>query len=314
MKRQHTRQASQYDKILKENLEATIPALIEKVLNIHPVLSEELPDDLQHTKERKPDALKRITDQSGQLFVLHLEFQLANEPKMIHRMHTYCAMLLEQYEIPVRQYVFYLGPTPARMPTSLTTNDLSFRYNLISFQELDYRLFLTSETPEVILLTILANYQPQESPMVMKQLLTKLDETADGPLVFQKYIAQLRVLVQLRNLQPLLDAAMDNLTKYVNEQNDPFYVKGRNLGFLLGTEKGIQEGLQKGIQEGLQKGIQEGLQKGIRAGEEKGESKAQFQLIKNLLAETDFSDDKIAHLVGVTLTFVQDVRRVSASN
>ncbi|MVM30218.1 hypothetical protein GO755_09245 [Spirosoma sp. HMF4905] len=277
---------------------------MEKVLGIYPILSEELPDDLQHTKERKPDALKRITDRSGQTFILHLEFQLANEPKMVHRMHNYCAMLLELYEVPIRQYVFYLGPMVARMPTNLNIGDLSFQYNLISFRDLDYHLFLTSNTPEEILLTVLANFQPQESPAVLNQVLQKLDETAEGPLVFQRYIAQLRVLVQLRNFQPLLEAAMDNLTKYVNEQNDPFYVKGRNLGFLLGTEKGIQEGMQKGIQEGIQKGIREGIQKGIQ----EGEAKSQFQLIKNLLTETTFSDEKIAHLAGVALDVVQATR------
>ncbi|GAB4018182.1 RpnC/YadD family protein [Spirosoma koreense] len=287
MKRRSYKQASQYDKILKENLEASIPGLIEKVLHIQVALAEELPDDLQHTKERKPDALKRITDQSGHTFVLHLEFQLANDLKMVHRMHVYCAMLLEQYELPVRQYVFYLGPAPVRMTTSLQLGDLSFRYNLISFQELDHQLFLRSETPEEILLSVLADFQPQESPVVLKQLLDRLDETAPGPLVFQKYIAQLRVLVQLRNIQPLFEIAMDNLTKYVNEQNDPFYVKGRNLGFLLGTEKGIQEGLQK------------------------GESKAQLQVIKNLLAETDFSSEKIAHLTGATAALVEQVRQES---
>lgn len=224
-------------------------------------------------------------------------------------MHTYCAMLLERYELPVKQYVFYLGPTAARMSTSLTTDDLSFRYNLISFQEIDYRLFLLSERPEEILLTVLANFHPQESPKVLKQLLDRLDETAEGPLVFQKYIAQLRVLVQLRNFQPLLEATMDNLTKYVNEQNDPFYVKGRNLGYLLGTEKGMQEGIQEGRQKGIQEGRQRGIQEGRQRGIQEGETKAQFQLIKNLLTETDFPDEKIAHLTGATVAFVKKVRQ-----
>ncbi|WP_338869573.1 hypothetical protein WBJ53_20475 [Spirosoma sp. SC4-14] len=53
---------SQYEKIIKKNLEAAIPALIEHLPGIHP---QEIPDDLQHTKERKPDALKRIRDKSG---------------------------------------------------------------------------------------------------------------------------------------------------------------------------------------------------------------------------------------------------------
>lgn len=132
----------------------------------------------------------------------------------------------------------------------------------------------------------MANFQPQESAGVLQQLLDRLDETARGPLVFQKYIAQLRVLVQLRTSKPLLEAAMDNLINYVNEQNGPFYVKGRNLGYLLGTEKGIQE----------------------------GETKAQFQLIKNLLVETDFTDAKIAHLTGATVSIVKNVRRQLADD
>jgi hypothetical protein len=55
-------QANQYDKIFKENIEAVIPSLMQNILGINAVLSEELPDDIQHTKERKPDVLKKITD------------------------------------------------------------------------------------------------------------------------------------------------------------------------------------------------------------------------------------------------------------
>jgi hypothetical protein len=72
------KQASQYDKIFRENLEAVIPGLIRTVLGIKAVETEELPDDLQHTKERKPDVLKKITDDQGNVFVLHLEFPDSN--------------------------------------------------------------------------------------------------------------------------------------------------------------------------------------------------------------------------------------------
>lgn len=70
-----SKQSSQYDKILKENLEAIIPGLMEHVLGIKVASSEELPDDIQHTKERKPDVLKKITDSEGNTYVLQIEFQ-----------------------------------------------------------------------------------------------------------------------------------------------------------------------------------------------------------------------------------------------
>jgi hypothetical protein len=52
------RQSAQYDKIFKENIEAVISSIMQNVLEITAVSMEELPDDIQHTKERKPDTVK----------------------------------------------------------------------------------------------------------------------------------------------------------------------------------------------------------------------------------------------------------------
>jgi hypothetical protein len=64
------RQSSQYDKIFKENIEAVISSIMQNILEITAVSMEELPDDIQHTKERKPDVLKKVTDSKGDTFVL----------------------------------------------------------------------------------------------------------------------------------------------------------------------------------------------------------------------------------------------------
>jgi len=87
------RQIHQYDKILRENLEAALPGLVKRLLDIHAVYSEELPDDVQHTKERKPDVLKKVTDKNGQTFVLHIEWQVTDEKEMVFRMAEYFYML-----------------------------------------------------------------------------------------------------------------------------------------------------------------------------------------------------------------------------
>ena len=63
--KQKNTQVNQYDKILRENMEAALPGLIKNLLNIHVANTEELPDDIQHTKERKPDVLKKVTDKKG---------------------------------------------------------------------------------------------------------------------------------------------------------------------------------------------------------------------------------------------------------
>jgi len=83
------RQSNQYDKIFKENIEAVISSIMENLLDITAISMEELPDDIQHTKERKPDILKKVTDNKGNIFVLQIEFQVADEVEMVFRMADY---------------------------------------------------------------------------------------------------------------------------------------------------------------------------------------------------------------------------------
>jgi hypothetical protein len=85
-KKQVSKQVSQYDKIFKENIEAVIPSLMQNVLGITAIQSEELPDDVQHTKERKPDVLKKITDSQGDTYVLNWTisfFYIRPDPKKL---------------------------------------------------------------------------------------------------------------------------------------------------------------------------------------------------------------------------------------
>jgi hypothetical protein len=131
-------QASQYDKIIKENLEMTLPVIMSDVLCLDILESEELPDDLQHTKERKPDALKKITDSNGRKYVLHLEFQRADEKKMVYRMAEYYIMLMRKYELPVEQYLIFLNDTIPTMPNRIKTKHLTFEFALTRLADASY--------------------------------------------------------------------------------------------------------------------------------------------------------------------------------
>lgn len=51
-------------------MEAILPVVMTNLLGINAAYTEELPDDVQHTKERKPDVLKKVTDKNGETFVL----------------------------------------------------------------------------------------------------------------------------------------------------------------------------------------------------------------------------------------------------
>jgi hypothetical protein len=225
-----SKQVSHYDKIFKENIEAVIPGLMHSVLGITAVLSEELPDDIQHTKERKPDVLKKITDSQGDVFVLHIEFQVVDEPKMVYRMAEYYIMLDRKYELPVRQFVIFLGLSKPVMPTQLDRNHLTFSFPLISFAEIDYQIFLMSDKPEQVVLGILANFKGESPENALKQIIHRIEETTDGDFSLRRYFSQLRVLAQLRNLELLLKTAMDSIAQHISEERDVLYLRGLDKG------------------------------------------------------------------------------------
>jgi predicted transposase/invertase (TIGR01784 family) len=271
------RQVHAYDKLLKENMETALPWLIKNLLKIHAAHSESLPDSVQHTKEREPDVLQKITDTDQQTFVLQLELQLVDDEKMVYRMLDYYAMLYRKYEIPVRQHVIYIGEGKATMPNTLQTDCLTYHYSLISLSSINYRLFLRSNSPEGKILAILGDFGKRDPEKAVKEILEQVIATSEGDLVQKKYLNQLRILARIRNLVPVNKMIMENLSKYFGEERDMFYIRGE--------------------------------QKGLEMGELRGLEKGQTEFVKKLLLANKFTTSEIANYASVTEDFVEKVKK-----
>lgn len=284
-----TRQINQYDKILRENIEAALPGLIKNLLGIHAVYTEELPDDIQHTKERKPDVLKKVTDKKGDTFVLHIEFQVQDEPKMVFRMAEYYIMLLRQYALPVRQYVIYIGEGNPSMADHIRSEHLNFNYQLIALSAVDYHLLLRSDNPEEKILAILANFGKGDPGWIIENIVKQVITASRGDFSKLQHLRQLRILAQLRNLAPEKLAIMDSIAKYITKEKDILY--------------------QMGERDGLEKGLEKGIEKGIEKGKTEGEEKKSYEVVKNLLAANKFTIAEIANFANVTEYFVRKVKK-----
>lgn len=279
--KQRNQQINQYDKIFRENLEAALPGLIRNLLGIHPVHTEELPDDIQHTKERKPDVLKKVTDKNGETFVLHVEFQVKDELEMVFRMAEYYIMLLRQYQLRVRQYVIYIGAGTPTMTDHIRSEPMNFKYHLIALSAVDYHLLLRSDNPEEKMLAILANFAGGDPKRIIENIVKQVITASKGDFSKLRHIRQLRILAQLRNLTPENLEIMDSIAKYITKEKDILY--------RLGEKKGIEKGMEKGIEKGIEKGKE--------------------TFVKNLLLNTDFTIGKIARLSNVTEAFVKKVKK-----
>ncbi|QNL49778.1 Rpn family recombination-promoting nuclease/putative transposase [Olivibacter sp. SDN3] len=231
------KQTNQYDKIFRENMETVLPGIVEHLLKLNIVSSEELPDDVQHTKERKPDLLKKVTDTNGETYVLHIEYQAKNDKDMIFRMAEYSIMLQRRYHISVKQYVIFIGAAKPNMAVNLATEDLQFRYNLVSLSTIDYKIFLQSDKPEEKILAILANFVDDSPVEAITMILQEIRSVAGGDLTESRYFNQLRVLVQLRKLEHQFDEAMETITKFFKEEKDPLFRRGEAKGEAKGELK-----------------------------------------------------------------------------
>jgi predicted transposase YdaD len=70
-------------------------------------------------------------------------------------------------------------------------------------------------------------------------VLTGINELDIGNLSKNRYINQLRVLVQLRNLEQPLEDIMLKLSDFFKVERDPCY--------RIGEKKGIEKGIEKGM-------------------------------------------------------------------
>lgn len=262
-------QGSQYDKIIRENLEVTLPMIVHDVLNLDVLVSEELPDDVQHTKERKPDSLKKITDTDGNTYVLQVEFQLEDEKEMVYRMAEYNIMLMRKYRLPIKQYVIFLKEKKPGMPTFLDTPNHKYNYNLILITEIDYKLFTKSSNIEVKMLGILANFGKQNNQEVINYILKELKPLIKGDFATSRYFNQLRILSQLRTgIKLEFENTMQSISTFFKEEDDFFCCK---------VERETKE-------------------------------KMSHAFVKNLIVKLGFTDKQAADFVEVDVDFVKKVR------
>ncbi len=233
--------AQDYDKIFKENIEEIILPLAKKVLNIDPEGLEEIKDDLQHTLERKPDFLKKVIHKDTKKdYILHIEFQVKDEPKMKYRMLEYYALLLREYKIEVRQYVFYIGKGKSKMPTQIKYKKLEFSFEVISMQQIDYKNFVNSSKPEEVILAILADFGKEETQTALTTIVRKIMQITEPNLQQLKYVRQLEILSKLRELQEQIIKSLEIMALTYDIRSD--------IRFKEGRQEGKQEGLTIAIE------------------------------------------------------------------
>ncbi len=236
--------ANAYDKILKENLIETIKPFFKQLFGfeIKNKQIEYIQPSLQKTFEVEADFLAKIKHQNpADDFVLHIEFQTQDHLTMEVRMLFYQGFIRISHNIPIKQYVIYLGQGKSKMTTFIKDEKLDFSYYLINFEEIDVDTFINSNIPEVVILGILANYKGQKPDKIADIILKKILNTNVALDKKQKCVKQLEVLSKLRDLQETIKQKINIMAFEYDLKTD--------IRFLEGREEGIEKGIEKGREE-----------------------------------------------------------------
>ena len=272
------KEANQFDKVIKENLDAVLPMLMKRIVGLEIKTMQEIRFDIQRTKERISDSLSLVTDINNETFILHNEFQVKDDPDMVYRMNEYYGMILRKYKLEIRQYVFYLSDDMPKMMTEINHKRLKFSFDLIPMNSISYKVFLESANPAENILAILGNNDGETQNKVIDDIVSHIILQVPTELEQRKFLQQLLIISRLRKLQQITENIMENISYYINVEEDVFYRKGEAVGEAI------------------------------------GEAKKSRKIVQSLLLESNFSVEKIAHLADVSIDFVLEIKKELASN
>jgi len=171
----------------------------------------------QRIEERRADLVVKARA-GDERFLLHIEIQNHNEAVMPWRMLRYRTDIrLAHPLLPIRQYLLYIGKKPLTMADGIDETELRYRYRMIDMRGVDAETLLRQDTPEALVIAILADFNGQPERLMVRRILRRLTEiTADNQAAFREYLLMLEVLSSNRDLQELIqqEEAMISQVKY----------------------------------------------------------------------------------------------------
>lgn len=269
-----------FDKIIKENIETLLLTLAYKLLGIRISKTTDLPEKLQSTIEREPDFLKKVTDESGAEFILHLEFQTQDDAKMVYRMAEYKALAQRKFEMPVKQFVIYLGTAKPRMRTALSEDEMIVGFELRNIHDLPLNEVLESDVPEEIILSILTDYPAVDAENVINRILVRLKSVANTESELKRFLQQLVTLSRIRKLEVKTQEKIKAMPITYDILTDGLYLQGKHEGKKEGKEEGKKEGTEMHLR----------------------------TIVEALLEDSSMSIDKIALVCKTTSEYVLNVQ------
>ena len=190
----------------------------------------------------------------------------------LRMLRYYTDIAFDYSDLPIRQYVIYIGESVLKMPDYRKDTGLDYHYNIIDMHTVNYQHLLEQESPDAIVLAILCDFNTDSDHKAVTRIVQKLHgKLHQHPKQLREYMYMMEMLSDNRNLKAATKEAETVITD-INIETLPSYE--------LGMEKGIEKGMEKGIQ----------------------------QIVKQLLAKN--SPEKVAELTRLSLADIIKIKNL----
>ncbi|HEY4111300.1 hypothetical protein [Puia sp.] len=256
-------------------------------------LAQLYPEPQKPSTTRLVDKLVRVFRRDGgsEWLLVHLEVQGKAEPGFSSRMFQYYYRILDRWQCPITAVAILTGKDGHRVPDSYEHSflgtELSFKYNVLRIDGYKDEELTVSSNPfaRVVLIArramLVGKLSERNMLELKKEMATALLEMKDLPR--RKVWALLRFL---NNYIVFKNPATNRIFgDHVDRQKNKRYTMNMLQAVRVINERRAEEN---------------GRKKGVKTEREKS--------VKKLIANSEFSDEKIASLLGVSVVFVAKIR------
>jgi hypothetical protein len=235
-----------YDRIMRENISPLLPAIVGKLLGLKVDFTRRLSKELPKTLDLSPDAVFEVSPRESEKFILHIEFQTRDDPTMASRMALYKMLLGGLYGLEIRQCVIFLGSRPSKMKVELPESVKYTGFDILNLCKVDYSKFKDSDTHEEIVLSILSDFNSENSESVVRNIFQRLLALESTQSQVEKSIQQLLVLSQLRNLDDLVTQYSKHMPIIIDIRENAMFKEGQMEGRMEGSRRTLLKMWQTG--------------------------------------------------------------------
>ncbi len=130
------------------------------------------------------------------------------------------------------------------MKSNIDEDNTTHSYTIIDMRTVDCAKFLYADRPEEVIISILCDYKGRDVRMFIREILERIRELVKEETLQSKYIRQLEILSNLRDLQDYVGEEVDKMAFIFDLTKDYRFRQGR--------EEGREEGLKEGIELALE--------------------------------------------------------------